>query len=130
MHTRQSSLTCVRVSFFAIAVLVFAGSAFATTEKVVYSFAAAPDGFGPGLGLVADSAGNLYGTTEAGGAASCSCGAVFELSPPTASGGAWTETILHSFQGGTADGAKPVGTLIFDSAGNLFGTTISGGSNN
>jgi len=130
MHRCQSSLTCARILSFAVVVLVLAGCAFATTEKVVYSFLAPPDGDGPGAGLVADSAGNLYGTTSGGGSASCSCGTVFELSPPTTSGGAWTERTLYSFQGGTADGARPVGTLIFDKDGNLYGTTTQGGTNN
>jgi uncharacterized repeat protein (TIGR03803 family) len=129
MYSRQSSIPCGRIFSFVATVLVFAVTAFATTEKVVYSFLAAPDGFGPGAALVADSAGNLYGTTGGGGAASCSCGTVFELSPPTTSGGDWTETTLYSFEGGTADGAQPGGTLVFDSAGNLYGVTISGGNN-
>jgi len=130
MYRLRPSLTCGRISSFAVAVLIFAGCAFATTEKVVYSFGAAPDGFGPGTALVADSAGNLYGTTGAGGTASCGCGTIFELSPPSISGGSWTETTLYSFQGGTEDGAQPGGTLVFDSAGNLYGVTIKGGNNN
>jgi uncharacterized repeat protein (TIGR03803 family) len=71
--------------------------------------------------LVVDSAGNLYGTAAGGGANGY--GVVFELSP-TANG--WMETILHSFD--NSDGNKPYGGLIFDSAGNLYGATSSGGS--
>jgi len=130
MHRCQSSLTC-RILAVAFAVSVFAGSAFATTEKVVYAFLGQPDGINPNAGLVADVAGNLYGTTTAGGTdSSCSCGTIFELSPPAFAGGAWTETILYSFQGGANDGARPFGTLIFDKAGNLYGTSLGGGSNN
>ena len=73
--------------------------------------------------LIADSAGNLYGTTSEGGVRG-SIGTVFELSPPAAGQPAWTETILTSF---TGNGADPTGGLIFDSAGNLYGTTEYGG---
>jgi len=71
--------------------------------------------------LIADSSGNLYGTAAGGGANGY--GVVFELSL-TESG--WVETILHSFD--VTDGNKPYGGLIFDSAGNLYGATSSGGS--
>jgi hypothetical protein len=56
-------------------------------------------------------------------------GTVFEVSPPATSGGAWTEAVLHSFKGGTSDGANPYyGSLIADSSGNLYGTTQGGGA--
>ncbi len=73
--------------------------------------------------LIADSAGNFYGTTIGGGAAGD--GTVFELSPPQAGQTAWTETVLFSFSGNDGDG--PLASLIFDSAGNLYGTTNAGG---
>ncbi len=73
--------------------------------------------------LIADSAGNFYGTTSGGGAAGD--GTVFELSPPQAGQTAWTETILFAFSGNDGDG--PAAGLIFDSAGNLYGTTNAGG---
>lgn len=83
--------------------------------------------------LVLDSAGNVYGTTVDGGAnksacAGAGCGVVFELSPPS-NGGLWTETVLYSFcsQPNCADGANPEASVIFDSAGNLYGTTENGG---
>jgi uncharacterized repeat protein (TIGR03803 family) len=69
-----------------------------------------------------DSAGNLYGTTEYGGAHTCGCGTVYKISPTG------TETILHSF-GGSSDGGEPYAGLITDSAGNLYGTTTVGGAN-
>jgi uncharacterized repeat protein (TIGR03803 family) len=132
MHPHRSSLTCMRVLFLLSAVLIFAGTSFATTEKVVYNFAVnrQPDGVSPSGTLVADGTGNLYGTTVNGGTdSSCSCGTVFELSPPTTVGGSWTETILYSFEGGS-DGSHPSNALIFDVQGNLYGTTPDGGNNN
>ena len=65
------------------------------------------------------AAGNLYGTTEQGGA--YGFGVVFKLTP----GGA--ETVLYSFTGGS-DGADPAASLIRDKAGNLYGTTEEGGA--
>lgn len=84
------------------------------------------DGWGSQSGLIFDAAGNLYGTTTMGG--TYDMGTVFELSP--AQGGGWTETILYSFGSGT-DGAYPYYSgVIFDAAGNLYGTTSSGGTHN
>src|ERR1039457_3502904 len=74
-------------------------------------------------GLILDSQGKLYGVAESGGTRGA--GVVYELSPIT--GGGWTETVLYNFKGGTEDGASPHATLIADSAGNLYGTTVSGG---
>jgi len=103
------------------------GSGWAQTT--LYSFQGTPDGQEPS-GLVRDSVGNLYGTTLYGGShnnSSCiaNCGIVFELSP--ADDGAWTETILYDFTGGT-DGGNPFYGLVPDSLGNLYGVTRSGGS--
>ena len=75
-------------------------------------------------GLVADRAGNLYGTAEAGGEKGN--GAIFEFVRPTAPGQQWTETILYSFQN-ESDGRYPMSGLVFDHAGNLHGTTAYGG---
>jgi uncharacterized repeat protein (TIGR03803 family) len=99
------------------------------TETVLYSFTGGSDGANPAAGLVLDSAGNLYGVTEYGGNYSCDsitgCGTIFELSPRAH--GQWAESTLHIFTGGPNDGALPVGGLIFDNAGNLYGTTgVSG----
>jgi len=91
-------------------------------ESVLYDFTGASDGDSPGYGnLVFDKAGNLYGTTSAGGA--YGQGVVFELTP---SNGGWTESVIYSFTGFT-DGGAPQSGVIFDSAGNLYGTTSAGG---
>ena len=101
---------------------------------MLHQFTGPPDGAWPDAGLVFDAAGNLYGTTSAGGDPTVcpssqspgGCGVVFELKPNPA--GTWTESVLHTFTGG-ADGAAPTAGLIFDAAGNLYGTTYFGGSN-
>ncbi len=96
------------------------------TETVLYSFAGGTtDGSDPEAGLVMDASGNLYGTTMAGGASGN--GTVYELIAPTSRKGTWTEKLLYSFGAGT-DGANPVGRVMFDSAGNLYGTTSAGGA--
>ena len=94
----------------------------ASAEQVLYNFAGGASGGVPSSGLVFDSSGNLYGTTQGGGAHTL--GTVFKLSP--GENGAWTNTILYSFAGGK-DGATPAAGLIFDDAGNLYGTTQGGG---
>jgi len=105
------------------------------TEKVLYKFCSTTncaDGANPYAKLIFDSVGNLYGTTGAGGFSRCfvynGCGTVFELTP--GDDGKWTEKVLYNFCSATncADGAIPYAGLIFDSAGNLFGTTYGGGS--
>jgi len=93
------------------------------TETVIYSFTGGTDGSAPYGSLILDAAGNLYSTTSAAGA--YGDGTVFMLTPD--SDGTWTETTLHSFAGGT-DGAGSSTGLIFDTAGNLYGATYSGGA--
>jgi uncharacterized repeat protein (TIGR03803 family) len=104
------------------------------TETTIYSFQGnlngTADGGGPAAGLVFDDAGNLYGTTTAGGDnPPISDGTVFKLTPTKS--GEWKETILHSFNctegKGDSDGCNPNSYLIFDKAGNLYGTTLKGG---
>jgi uncharacterized repeat protein (TIGR03803 family) len=97
------------------------------TENTLYNFAGGNDGATPVAALVFDSKGNLYGTTQFGGGGPCvvfqqgtGCGTVFELSPPTTKGGAWTETVLYSF---APENDYPMASLILDSYGNLYGTT-------
>jgi uncharacterized repeat protein (TIGR03803 family) len=98
------------------------------TEKVLYSFgASSADGAFPVAGLAMDSAGNLFGTTEADlGAFTCglsSCGTVFELVKCPIG---YMEVVLHTFS--ESDGANPAAGLIMDSSGNLYGTTSAGGA--
>jgi uncharacterized repeat protein (TIGR03803 family) len=94
------------------------------TEQVLHSFSSYPgDGAGPYGSLIFDKNGNLYGTTQGGG--TFSNGTVFELTPTA--GGGWTETVLHSFNNNGADGFHPADGVIFDTAGNLYGTTLDDG---
>jgi hypothetical protein len=94
------------------------------TESVLYRFRGRPgDGFGPRDGLVFDTVGSLYGTTVGGG--NQEVGTAFKLDPPDKTSNSWTETILHKFTGGN-DGALPMGGLVFDSTGNLYGAAGGG----
>ncbi len=89
------------------------------TEKVLYSFGS--QGCEPAAALILDAAGNLYGTASGN---DCDNGTVFELVP--GKNDHWTYKVLYSFTGGD-DGGEPAAGLIFDAAGNLYGTTASGG---
>ncbi len=120
----------------ALAVLLtLAASALAqmASERPLYTFPGGRHGALGGVNLVADSAGNLYGTTWAGGNDSTSCvytgipgcGVVFKLA--RGAQGTWEETVLYTFTGG-ADGAVPANGVILDSSGNLYGTTYFGGN--
>ena len=121
-----------------LAVFISLGPATARGFAVLYTFKGlkSGDGRGPNGGLIADRAGNLYGTTSGGGKFLCSgsgmggCGTIFELSPPGSLGAPWTERALYSFKGGLkyGDGQDPNGRLLADGAGNLYGTTSTGGS--
>ena len=93
----------------------------------MYSFCAqssCTDGLYPIAGLIQDASGNLYGTTEAGGAAELNGGTVFELTVNAAKT-AWTHKVLYSFctQANCADGISPAAGLLGDASGNLYGTT-------
>lgn len=97
-------------------------------ETVLYAFSGGADGSQPFSSLIRDDAGNLYGTTFGGGntGSSCAaggygCGVVFKLDP------LGNETVLYTFTGG-ADGSGPITSLVRDAAGNLYGTTDSGGA--
>jgi hypothetical protein len=104
----------------------------AWTETILHRFTGGDDGTSPYAGLIFDSRGNLYGTTFFGGGTDCTdvygdkgCGTVFMLSPT--GGDDWKETVLYRFQGGD-DGSGPFAEVIFDSQGNLYGTTLNGGN--
>ena len=108
-------------------IFLLAPSASGWTKTTLYNFRGGSDGAWPYSGVLLDGAGNLYGTTGAGGSDDCdydgpNCGTVYQLSP---SGSGWTEKILYNFHNGN-DGNHP-SALIFDQAGNLYGT-ICGGS--
>jgi uncharacterized repeat protein (TIGR03803 family) len=95
------------------------------TEIVLYSFTGGDDGLDPSGGVIMDTMGNLFGTTTSGGTQGR--GNVFQLTP--GSDGSWTESTLYSFTGGAHhDGDHPSAGLTFDTAGNIYGTTESGGS--
>ena len=98
-------------------------------EQILYSFEGGGDGSDPHGGVILDAAGNLYGTAVAGGyggiCAGDGCGVVFEL---TNSNGRWTLITLYSFLGEN-DGWGPGSPLIWDGAGNLYGTAPDGGKN-
>jgi uncharacterized repeat protein (TIGR03803 family) len=127
------------------------GSAPAWNLKTVWTFSGGADGAAPMAALIVDSAGSLYGTTEFGGGGDCSqarypyyswpesesapafaaayvpvggnnCGVAFKLVSPATPNGAWTQSILWSFQAGF-DGGNPVAALLLDSSGALHGVT-------
>src|SRR5579859_6223232 len=94
----------------------------AQTFTVLHTFKG-PDGANPAAPVILDKAGNIYGTTTAGGVGKCTsmgCGTAFVLNK------AGKEIALHSFNGN--DGFSPAAGLLRDSGGNIFGTTIEGGS--
>lgn len=91
-------------------------------EVVLYRFTGYADGYAPSEGLVSDQAGNLYGTTISGGPENV--GTAYELIPISTG---WTFKLIHIFQVFN-DGENPYGNLIVDSSGNLYGTTVYGGS--
>jgi uncharacterized repeat protein (TIGR03803 family) len=120
----EGLLVELRANLALVAVTLCVAGTAASQEKVLHSFNNA-DGANPYASLISDHAGNLYGTTYAGGA--YGYGAVFELRPK--SGGGWAERVLHSFNNNGTDGFQPYSGLMFDTSGNLYGTTYEGGAN-
>jgi uncharacterized repeat protein (TIGR03803 family) len=131
MNTRRLSQGGLRrgrlaamLSAALIAVAGFSSGAAAQMLTTLYTFTGGSDGANPRAGLIADAAGNLYGTTISGGV-SCGelphgCGTVFQLTP------SGTLNVLHSFTG--SDGSQPFAALVADAAGTLYGTTYGGGA--
>jgi uncharacterized repeat protein (TIGR03803 family) len=96
-------------------------------EKILHSFGStSSDGWEPDAALVFDSSGRLYGTTQFGGAYGAYYGIVFTLTP--GANGHWRETVLHNFDYNGKDGYNPLAGLVFDRSGNLYGTTVVGGT--
>ena len=107
----------------------------AWTQTILYNFLGSPvDGSLPQGGLIFDATGNLFGTTREGGAGANDdgCGTAFELSPPATSGGTWAEAVLYTFTGNTKvggyNGCWPITGVILDQKGNVYGTTLTGGT--
>jgi uncharacterized repeat protein (TIGR03803 family) len=127
MKRNRGSASLMRILLITIGTLAAASSGLAQSGyKSLHRFTPGKDGEFPTAGLVFDQDGNLYGTTALGGA-NQSGGVVFELAPKA--GGGWTETVLYSFcsLANCTDGKYP-NSLLFDSAGNLYGSTFFGGS--
>jgi uncharacterized repeat protein (TIGR03803 family) len=118
---RKTSIMLVASALFVIFPSV---RVHAQTFATLYTFTGGADGRYPGSGLIFDSQGNLYGVTYGTYGGTTNFGTVFEMSP--ISGDGWTLDTIYTFQGG-ADGANPQGNLVFDRAGNLYGTTVFGG---
>ena len=108
-----------RLTLLALGILLAVGPAAAQVTDTVLNDFVGVNGSQVLAGLIFDQAGNLYGTTATGGLGS---GTVYELSP--AVGGGWTETVLYKFGSRTKDGANPYSGVVFDAAGNLYGTTL------
>jgi uncharacterized repeat protein (TIGR03803 family) len=123
IYSRSSQVFAV--SLFTL--LLVTSSWAASIEEVLHVFQGTPGTY-PTFGVISDAAGNLYGTTTQGGhAAACGsdsgCGIIFKLTPNSTG---WSYSVLYVFKGGQ-DGASPIGSLVFDGAGNLYGATATGG---
>jgi hypothetical protein len=105
------------------------------TFNSLYTFTKGQDGSYPQARVIFGPNGTLYGTTQEGGHLNCNapygCGTVFNLRPPPTgckpAPCPWTETVLYAFQGGTDCAYPGYGALVFDQAGNIYGTTYNGG---
>jgi len=106
------------------------------TQTIIHTFGAVPnDGAAPEA-LTVGPSGALYGTTQSGGAEFCptadgvglQCGTVFELTPPTTTGGTWTYSVIYNFTGTNGDGEAPGAGVVVGKNGAVYGTTQYGGS--
>jgi uncharacterized repeat protein (TIGR03803 family) len=111
----------------ALGVLVAASPAVAQQFSVLYAFTGPRNGDGayPLGGVVTDSNGAVYGTTQSGG--KHGVGVVFKLTPPAAGETQWTEDVIHSFGSDAKDGQIPEAGVVMDANGALYGTTANGG---
>ena len=129
IHSRKSSLSALTALLPAVAFAVAACplALQAQTEILLHSFGANPwtDAINPEMDLVRDAKGNLYGTS--GGGTNSGAGTVFQLTPTADHG--WTEEVLYNFGATVTDGSGPYASLILDAKGNLYGTTLYGGTN-
>ncbi|HEY3777733.1 MAG TPA: choice-of-anchor tandem repeat GloVer-containing protein [Rhizomicrobium sp.] len=120
-HIRETSGNVFFTAALALGVLAPLSTAHASKEHVLYRFSGSDGGYPEGGVLATDGVGNFYGTTSGGGASGD--GAIFKL------GSDGSETVLYSFTGGS-DGSIPIGGVVRDKAGNLYGTALHGGANN
>ena len=133
MTRKKCSPGLIRISLlFAIALTLAVPASAEWKKKILYSLQGGTDGSLPAGGVIFDKAGNLYGETIEGGSTNCPpgwCGTIYQLRPPQVKGGKWTEKVLYVFKGhNNNDGSSPSGSLIADSAGNVYGVTGYGGS--
>lgn len=110
---------------FTLSLFVVSNAVGAGHKKVLHTFLDKPAA-NPVSNLIFDGHGNLYGSTISSGFQVCKCGTVFRLSPET--DGGWDYQVLYQFTG-TGDGGYPVGNLVFDNAGRLYGASSYGNGN-
>ena len=128
---RERLVTTIGRTLIATAIaLTIVPSSWAIQSGREHLFRGVPDGSEPDGGLVSDGAGNFYGTTTGGGLSTCGfsapfCGTVFKVT--LGEDGSLKGSVIYRFKGGS-DGAGPSGTMVFDAAGNLYGTTVTGGN--
>jgi uncharacterized repeat protein (TIGR03803 family) len=122
----RNARLCIAGALIASAPLAVCQAA-APQESVIYTFTNTAKGVRPAAGLIADSAGNLYGTTFTGEVGVD--GAVFELSPPASGKTLWTMKELHHFDAAPRGRFPLTAVLSMDSSGNLYGTTPQGSRN-
>src|SRR5690349_20457105 len=115
---------------FLTAFLVFCPAAMPANFSTIYNFRGNPEAGGlPQANVTVGPGGVLYGTTSEGGSCGVGfgCGTVFSLTPPALPGGAWTETVIHSFDSPNGDGKYPTAGVTLGDDGVLYGTTYHGG---
>src|ERR1700727_2884575 len=101
----------------------------AWTQSTIYNFLSwGSTGYVPSAEMTIATAGALYGTTYYGGDSRCLCGVVYKLVPPTKSGGAWTEQVLHAFTSTGIDGRLPHEAVLVSTKGTIYGVTQQGGT--